>query len=253
MPAEMAYGDVGRWSEKRGQYIEPGACLVFVLTVVKIKGPSRPQPTRPPPGAASEAAAAAAAAAATAAAASKRSTQISNLTEPEALEAAQGVVPQPAASTPPAPPPPALPPAPPAAPAGPPTAQEPTVIEAMLAASATSPEPPDAVPTSSGGGWLGGLFERPTLAQSRADSGAATAAKPSSKESDVEARYAAKLEEQRMALEHNALETVQGILSQLRLPTIKQALNDLGMPVDGGKTALTQRLTERLTQGLVPR
>ena len=55
------------------------------------------------------------------------------------------------------------------------------------------------------------------------------------------------LAEQRVSLEQSALETVQDVLSQLRVPTLKQVLTDLGLPIDGGKEALAQRLTERLT------
>ena len=40
---------------------------------------------------------------------------------------------------------------------------------------------------------------------------------------------------------------MQDVLSQLRVPTLKQVLTDLGLPIDGGKEALAQRLTERLT------
>jgi len=50
VPPSMAYGDVGLSSEKRGQFVPPGAVLVFVLTLVQLRGPSRPKLTRPPPG-----------------------------------------------------------------------------------------------------------------------------------------------------------------------------------------------------------
>ena len=49
VPPHMAYGDSGRSSEQRGQYIHPGAVLVYILTIVKVKGPSKAKPTRPPP------------------------------------------------------------------------------------------------------------------------------------------------------------------------------------------------------------
>ncbi|NBO67150.1 MAG: hypothetical protein EBU88_20280, partial [Acidobacteria bacterium] len=63
----------------------------------------------------------------------------------------------------------------------------------------------------------------------------------------LDPRSAAMLAEQRLSLEQSALETVQDALSQLRVPTLKQVLTDLGLPIDGGKEALAQRLTERLT------
>jgi len=48
VPSHMAYGDEGQWSEKRGQFVHPGAVLVFVLTLVKVKGPSKPKPQQRP-------------------------------------------------------------------------------------------------------------------------------------------------------------------------------------------------------------
>ena len=59
------------------------------------------------------------------------------------------------------------------------------------------------------------------------------------------------LEEQRATLEEAALETVNSMLANLRLPTLKQALEDLGLPVTGAKDELTARLTDRLTSGIV--
>ena len=50
VPPSMAYGDSGCWSEKRGQYVHPGAVLVFILTIVKVKGRGKPKPWPPPPG-----------------------------------------------------------------------------------------------------------------------------------------------------------------------------------------------------------
>ena len=221
VPAEMAYGDAGRSSEARGQYIPAGACLVFVLTLIKIKGPARPQPKRPPPG--SIAAVPKSKGKLTAAASS--------------VEAAGGTV----------------------------------EGRAELSASATLAAPPvlpaaegvtkpsTAEPAASSNSWLGGLFERPTLAESArarealesvasVEGSAAPGglAAPSSAPEEVDEHCAAKLAEQRASLEQSALETVQEILSQLRLPTLKQALGDLGMPIDGGKAALTQRLAQRL-------
>lgn len=50
VPSHMAYGDEGLKSQARGQFVPPGAALVFVLTILKIHGPSRPKARRPPPG-----------------------------------------------------------------------------------------------------------------------------------------------------------------------------------------------------------
>jgi len=50
VPSHMAYGDEGLKSQARGQFVPPGAALVFVLTILKVHGPSRPKARRPPPG-----------------------------------------------------------------------------------------------------------------------------------------------------------------------------------------------------------
>ncbi len=50
VPSHLAYGDAGLSSEARGQYVPPGAALVFVLTLLKVKGPNRPKLWPPPPG-----------------------------------------------------------------------------------------------------------------------------------------------------------------------------------------------------------
>ena len=36
LPSELAYGD-----RARGQYITPGAVLIFELEIIKVKGPSK--------------------------------------------------------------------------------------------------------------------------------------------------------------------------------------------------------------------
>ena len=59
-----------------------------------------------------------------------------------------------------------------------------------------------------------------------------------------------RLAEERQSFEQAAVDTVNAMLAQLRLPTLKQCLNDLGLSVTGGKTELTQRLSERLTTGV---
>jgi len=222
VPASMAYGDAGRSSKKRGQYIPANACLVFVLTLVQIKGPARPQPKRPPPGAATDAATAAAVAEAAADAAARAAGANGSPIQP--FEEQQ-----------------------PEATAGP--------ASGCTESSTLLPEPPPAAPLSpiapsGGGGWLGGLFERPTLAEqskAREASDAASTQPASGGVEPLDSHCAAKLAEQRASIEQSALETVEEVLAQLRLLTLKQALTDLGMPVDGGKEALTQRLTQRLT------
>ena len=67
----------------------------------------------------------------------------------------------------------------------------------------------------------------------------------------LERRLERKLEEQRASLEEAALEAVNSMLAHLRLPTLQQALDDLGLPATGEKTELTARLTDRLTSGIV--
>ena len=37
VPAELAYGDAGRSDEARGQYIPPGAALIFELEMIAVK------------------------------------------------------------------------------------------------------------------------------------------------------------------------------------------------------------------------
>ena len=64
-------------------------------------------------------------------------------------------------------------------------------------------------------------------------------------------KWEERLEEQRESIEEMALETVNAVLANLRLPTLKQALEDLGLPVTGGKCELTARLTDQLTLGIV--
>ena len=48
LPSELAYGDAGRSDQKRGQYIPPGAVLVFELEILAVKGATKPKPKRPP-------------------------------------------------------------------------------------------------------------------------------------------------------------------------------------------------------------
>ena len=49
------------------------------------------------------------------------------------------------------------------------------------------------------------------------------------------------------------MEAVNAVLSQLRLPTLKQALQDLGLPSTGDKAKMTQRLSERALSSLSSR
>lgn len=56
---------------------------------------------------------------------------------------------------------------------------------------------------------------------------------------------------ERASLEEDALETVNAMLANLKLPTLQQALEDLGLPATGEKPALTARLTDSLTSGIV--
>ena len=69
----------------------------------------------------------------------------------------------------------------------------------------------------------------------------------------LEQRLESKLEEQRASLEEAALEAVNSMLAHLQMPTLQQALEDLGLPATGGKGELTARLTDRLTSGFTPR
>ena len=67
----------------------------------------------------------------------------------------------------------------------------------------------------------------------------------------LELKLETKLEEQRASLEEAALEAVNSMLAHLSLPTLQQALDELGLPANGEKTVLTARLTDRLTSGIV--
>lgn len=110
---------------------------------------------------------------------------------------------------------------------------------------APPPAPAASAAPATAGGWLGNLFERPTLQEKKQLEASAPAG--GKEKEQLDPRSAAMLAEQRVSLEQSALETVQDVLSQLRVPTLKQVLTDLGLPIDGGKEALAQRLTERLT------
>ena len=63
----------------------------------------------------------------------------------------------------------------------------------------------------------------------------------------------AKLEAQRSEMEAAAMEAVNAMLSKLKLPTLKQALQDLGLPAHGDKAKMTQRLSERALSSLSAR
>lgn len=54
-----------------------------------------------------------------------------------------------------------------------------------------------------------------------------------------------------VSLEKDAIEAVNSMLSKLHFPTLKQVLEELGMPVAGEKSELTARLTESLTSALI--
>ena len=47
IPSEYAYGDAGRADAKRGQYIPGGAVLCFELEILKVGAPHKPRPKRP--------------------------------------------------------------------------------------------------------------------------------------------------------------------------------------------------------------
>jgi len=48
-------------------------------------------------------------------------------------------------------------------------------------------------------------------------------------------------------IEQAALESVQALLCRLQLPTLKQALADLGLPIEGKRGELTARLTDAMS------
>lgn len=47
IPSEFGYGDAGRADAKRGQYIPPGAVLIFELEMLKVGAPNKQRPKRP--------------------------------------------------------------------------------------------------------------------------------------------------------------------------------------------------------------
>ena len=48
VPPHLAYGDGGRSSEQRGQYVHAGAVLVYILTIVKVRPSPSPSHLHPP-------------------------------------------------------------------------------------------------------------------------------------------------------------------------------------------------------------
>ena len=258
VPPQMAYGDAGRSSQQRGQYIPPGAALVFVLTIVSIKGPTRAQLMRPTSDTVP------ALAHATVCERSAKSSPASD---------ARTAAPTPTGDeTPQAPPNESLHEVLHEMPN-----ETPSEVPPMMDPPAVHPPPPvtPTLPSAvSVGGWLGSLFERPTLSKHTAvpvpptDATPADAAPADAAPSDAAPAHAAPAhagaDEAVGALgaregaatiaatdaRSAALEVVHRALLELRLPTLKQALSDLGVATDGGKATLAQRLGKRLTQEL---
>lgn len=243
-PAELAYGDAGRSSEARGQYIPPGAVLVFVLSMLKVKGPSKPKPLRPAgyverqAGQADEVGLDADASKP----ASLRSDnqQPSEHSTPRATGGAPPIVEQqevePRVSR---------------------WAEEARNLEATPSdggKTAHDADQTEAEPKGSSG-WLGGLFERPAAApQEAAEATVLATSDPARDTGEVDVIAGRLNSVQREAMEQAALEAVQSILTQLRLPTLKQTMADLGMPTtSGSKAALTQRLSQKLAASALDR
>ena len=204
VPPHMAYGDAGRSSAKRGQFIPQGAALVFVLTLIKVKGPAKPKPHRSD--------------GYVHCAVSSDEAAVGAVVAAAPLQGSAAVAPQRISRW----------------------SEEPSSVQPP------TPPPPLPQPPASGGGWLGGLFERPAYD----DAGKGAAADEETPPAEPSERWTAS-PRQRESMEQAALEAVQSMLSSLKLPTLKQALGDLGMPIDGGKAALTQRLSQRLTASAV--
>ena len=66
-------------------------------------------------------------------------------------------------------------------------------------------------------------------------------------------KQSALLETQQASVEQAALETVHTLLCRLKLPTLKQALSDLGLPIEGlDKTELSQRIATAIKTDTAP-
>ena len=59
------------------------------------------------------------------------------------------------------------------------------------------------------------------------------------------------LHEQQAQVEEVALGVLHSMLCRLQLPTLQQALRDLGMPAEGGKSELTSRLAGAMQEDLI--
>lgn len=231
MPSELAYGDAGRADSRRGQYIEGGAVLIFELELLQLlEGASKPKPVRPehaPPDDGSFVAASifdGARAGYTFTTREWGTGYYRDATTAAATGHANGGEDGGAAVE---------------------TAASARALRIEVPASPRRPPAAAAQPPVD-------LFEREPLISPRRSN--APLATPSAEVAAVSAAAAEaaerRLEQQRHEIETAALDAVNAALCQLRLPTLKQALGELGLPVEGGKVELTQRLTERLTEGI---
>lgn len=190
VPPALAYGDAGRRDERRGQYIPPGAVLVFELELLKVEGPSKPKPKRPaePPTDGSFVPVA------------KFDGVRDGFTFTTGAHGT-GYYRDTAEPTPRA------------------TPQAPAEAEAAAPSPSIKQRPSplfDRAPKQASRGPLSGMVMK------------------------------AAIEAERTEFEQGTIEALTSLLSQMKPPTMRQALDDFGEPSDGGRAELAQRLTETL-------
>ena len=208
VPSELAYGDAGR-----GKFIGPGAVLIFEMELLKVHGASKPKPQRPAEALTSmPAAAPAAAAAAPAAAAASVAAAVDVTDDGEAQPQQEEEEEESQHKT--------KRPKPTAAPLG------------GASASAAAPTTPAA----------------PTPAESENAPPNVPAVEPAPKA--VEATSADLEVATNRAFDEGVdttLEAMSSMLNKLQVPTLQQALSDLGLPTTGRKEELSERLTGALS------
>lgn len=240
VPPHLGYGDAGRSDKARGQYIPSGAALVFDLHISSIvSGPTKLKPVRPPTPVPGGAFVPSAHFAGPMPGYMFKSGSMglgyyrdaNSLEVPEDPERQIGVSERGGAST---------------------AATSASSSESSGGGSAS--QVGDNMPSPPKSARSGNLFER-------APSPRPVALKPKVPPLAMPAKHNAihfsgkeNCNENGpivVSLEKDALEAVNSMLGKLHLPTLKQVLQELGMPVAGEKSELTARLTESLTSALI--
>ena len=122
-----------------------------------------------------------------------------------------------------------------------------TLLGAADAAKDDAPAPtPEAIASKRADVSAAGEAVKAVKDAAKAEGGDKAAVKPA-----VDAML--KLKNELAEMETAALEAVNAMLSKLRLPTLQQALKDLGLPAHGDKAKMTQRLSERALSSLSAR